>query len=78
MAVNEPKAYAALRRQKPRLHIPPRQALAHPTAATLAEMMSIPAVRKYMRGLETLGRSFAPSYKRGVRLTRQLGLKGCL
>lgn len=77
-AANEPRAYAALRHEKPRLHVPPRQALAHPTGATLAEMMSIPAVRKYLQGLDRLDGSFAHHYERGVRLTKQLGFSGCL
>jgi hypothetical protein len=77
-AVNEPKALAALEHEKPRLHVPPRQALEHPTSATLAEVMSIPAVRKYQQGLDRLGRSSVQYYDRGVRLTKQLGFSGCL
>jgi len=75
--LNEPRAFAALKRQKPRLHVSPAKALAHPTAATIAEAMSIPAVGRYMRGLDRLERSFGGTATRGERLAKQLGFTSC-
>jgi hypothetical protein len=76
-ARNEPKALAALKHERPRLHIPPVQALEHPTGATLAEAMSIPAVGKYLRGLEALGRADEATGRKVERLTKQLGFTAC-
>jgi hypothetical protein len=76
-AVNEPKALLALKREKPRLHVPPAQALEQPTAATLAEANSIPAVRKYLRGLDALTRASAKTGRKLNRLTKQLRFTAC-
>jgi hypothetical protein len=75
---NEPKALVASKHERPRLHVPAAQALEHPTGATLAEAMSIPAVGNYVRGLEALGRADLDTVRRGERLTKQLGFKACL
>jgi hypothetical protein len=77
-ARNEPKALAALKHERPRLHVPPAQALEHPTGATLAEAMSIPAFGNYVRGLEALERDDLATVRRGERLTKQLGFTACL
>jgi hypothetical protein len=77
IATNEPKALAALKREKPRLHVPPAQALEQPTAATLAEANSIPAVRSYLRGLDSLERAGAKTGRELDRLTTQLGFTAC-
>jgi hypothetical protein len=76
-ARNEPKAFAALKHERPRLHIPPAEALQHPTGATLAEAMSIPAFRKYVRGLDALGRADEATGRKVERLTKQLGFTAC-
>lgn len=76
-AVNEPKAILALKREKPRLHVPPAQALEQPTAATLAEANSIPAVRSYLRGLDALEQAGAKTGRKLDRLTKQLRFTAC-
>jgi hypothetical protein len=77
-AMNEPKALMALKRERPRRHIPPEQALEHPTGATLAEAMTIPAVARYLRGLDRLARASAESGRNGDRLMKQLHFTACL
>jgi hypothetical protein len=77
IALNEPKAIRALKRAKPRLHVPPAQALEQPTAATLAEANSIPAVRKYLRGLDALTRAGAKTGRKVDRLTKELRFTAC-
>jgi hypothetical protein len=78
VALNEAKALKALKREKPRIHIPPARALQHPTGATLAEAMSIPAVASYVRGLDTLARSAGQTERKRERLTKQLRFTACL
>ena len=77
IARNEPKALLALKREKPRLHVPPAQALEQPTAATLAEANSIPAVRRYLRGLDALERAGAKTGRKLDQLTKQLRFTAC-
>jgi len=52
--------------------------LAHPTAAILAEAMKVPAYRRYLQGLERIGRDSLVTSRRYVRLGRRLRLDRCV
>jgi hypothetical protein len=77
-ALNEPKLLAALKHGRPRIQVPPAEARAYPTRATLDEAMSIPGVARYYQRLDELGRASAKTGRRLVRLTKALRLADCL
>jgi hypothetical protein len=82
MAIYEPHMYAALRDSKPAVHIPDTpEGIAHPTAATIKEVNSIPGFRKAFAQMsaqmDAATRSAEADGKRQQRLAEELGLNAC-
>jgi exoribonuclease R len=82
LAAIEPRIYAALRTGKPTVHVAiTPETIAHPTAAILEEMNSIPglqrATEQMTAQMAAAARSTAADRKRMRRLAKELGLSAC-
>ena len=74
---NRPAMIRALAKAPTPKHIS-KEELAHPTAAILAEAMKVPEYRRYLQGLERIGRDSLVIGRRYVRLGRRLHLERCV